>query len=610
MIGAVRLHRLKRIFVGTPLPTAQQRHERLGKTIALATFASDALSSVAYATEEILLVLVLAGAGALSYSRPIGLAIAVLIAIVVSSYRQTIRAYPRGGGAYIVTKDNLGVLPGLVAAAALLIDYVLTVAVSVAAGVAAVTSALPALFPSRVGLCLLAVGGVATANLRGIRESGKLFAAPTYLFVGSLLALIGYGAVAAIFDLVPEAPYQSHLPGLEGIGLFLVLRAFASGCAALTGVEAVSDGVPAFKPPEAYNARLVLTWLGAILITLFLGITFLAYDLGITPRADETVISQLARRLFGTGPFYFEIQAVTMLILLLAANTSFADFPRLSFFLARDGFIPRQFGTQGDRLVFSNGILILGGLAAVLLVIFGGDTHALIPLYAVGVFISFTLSQASMVRRWLRLRGEGWSWRAGLNGVGALVTGTVMLTIAVTKFAHGAWIVVLLIPTLVAAFMTVRRHYQEVAGQLSLEGFAAPPITNSVLVLVGDLHRGVVKAMQYAQSLSPSAKAVYVEIDPERTHRLEERWGKWGMGAPLIVLASPYRSLLGPLLDYIDHLQENGGENHIVTIVVPEFIPARWWQQLLHNQTALLIKGQLLFRKNVVVTDVPYHLKH
>ncbi len=612
-MAGVRLHRLKRLFVGSPLPTAQQRHERLGKATALAVFASDALSSVAYATEEILLVLVLAGSVALSYSLPIGIAIALLIGIVVSSYRQTIRAYPRGGGAYIVTKDNLGVLPGLVAAAALLIDYVLTVAVSVAAGVAALTSAAPALFRYRVWLCVLAVTGVALANLRGIRESGKLFAAPTYLFIGSLLGLVVYGALGALFDWIPEEPYKPHPPGLEGIGLFLILRAFAGGCAALTGVEAVSDGVPAFKPPEAHNARIVLTWLGGILITLFLGITFLAYDLGISPRHHETVVSQLARRIFGGGPLwplYYEIQAVTMLILLLAANTSFADFPRLSFFLARDRFIPRQLGTQGDRLVFSNGILILGGLAAVLLVIFRGDTHALIPLYAVGVFISFTLSQASMVRRWVRFREEGWWWRAWFNGVGALVTGVVMITLAVAKFAEGAWIVVLLIPALVIAFMSVYRHYEEVAGQLSLEGFQAPSITNSVLVLVGDLHRGVVKAVQYAQSLSPSAKAVYVEIDPERTHRLEEKWGKWGMGVPLIVLTSPYRSLLGPLLEYIDHLQEKGGENHIVTIVVPEFIPARWWQQLLHNQTALLIKGQLLFRKNVVVTDVPYHLRH
>src|SRR5499426_2390791 len=609
-MGLVRLSQLKRLFLGSPLPTAQSRHERLGRATALAVFASDALSSVAYATEEILLVLILAGTIALSYSLPIGIAIAILIAIVVSSYRQTIRAYPQGGGAYIVSKDNLGVPAGLVAGAALLIDYVLTVAVSVAAGVAALTSAVPELFPYRPALCVAAVVGIAVANLRGIRESGKLFAAPTFLFIASLGSLIVYGTFGAMFDFLPEAPYQRHPPGLEGIGLVLFLRAFSSGCTALTGVEAVSDGVPAFKPPEAHNARIVLTWLGIILIVLFLGTTFLAYDFGITPRPEETVVSQLARHVFGSGFLYYELQAVTMLILLLAANTSFADFPRLSFFLARDRFIPRQFGTQGDRLVFSNGILILGGLAATLLVIFRGDTHALIPLYAVGVFISFTLSQASMVRRWFRVRGDGWGWRAGLNGVGAFVTGIVMLTIAVTKFVHGAWIVVLLIPTLVAAFMTVRRHYEEVAGQLSLEGFAAPPITNSVLVLVGDLHRGVVKAVQYAQSLSPSAKAVYVEIDPERTHRLEERWGKWGMGAPLIVLTSPYRSLLGPLLDYVDHILEQGGDSQIVTIVLPEFIPARWWQQLLHNQTALLIKGQLLFRKNVVVTDVPYHLKH
>jgi amino acid transporter len=606
----VRLHRLKRLFVGSPIPTAQSRHERLRKTTALAVFASDALSSVAYATEEILLVLVLAGAAALSFSLPIGIGIAALIAIVVASYRQTILAYPRGGGAYIVTKDNLGVVPGLTAAAALLIDYVLTVAVSVAAGVAAVTSAVPALFPFRVWLCVVAVVIVALANLRGIRESGKIFAVPTYLFVVSLAAMVAYGALGALFDFVPEHPYQPHGPGLEGVGLFLILRAFASGCAALTGVEAVSDGVPAFKPPEAHNARAVLTVLGFILISLFLGITFLAYDFGIVPRENETVVSQLARRIFGNGVLYYELQTVTMLILLLAANTSFADFPRLSFFLARDRFIPRQFGNQGDRLVYSNGIVILGGLSVLLLVLFNGDTHALIPLYAVGVFISFTLSQSSMVRRWLRLRGDGWWWRAGLNAVGATVTGGVMLTIAVTKFTHGAWIVVLLIPTLVAAFLMVHRHYEEVASQLSMDGLEPPPpISHTVLVLVGDLHRGVLKAIQYAQSLSPTAKAVFVETDPELTRRLEEKWGKWGMGIPLIVLSSPYRSLLGPLLEYVDHLQQRG-EHHIVTIILPEFIPARWWQHLLHNQTALLIKGALLFRKNIIVTDVPYHLRH
>jgi amino acid transporter len=610
MMSPVRLSRLKRVFVGSPLPTAQSRHERLAKTTALAVFASDALSSVAYATEEILLVLVLAGTAALSYSLPISIAIAVLIAIVVSSYRQTIRAYPQGGGAYLVSKDNLGVPAGLVAGAALLIDYVLTVAVSVAAGIAALTSAVPALFPYRPWLCVAAVVGIAVANLRGIRESGKLFAAPTYLFIASLFVLIVYGVAGALFDFLPEAPYQRHPPGLEGVGLFLFLRAFASGCTALTGVEAVSDGVPAFKPPEAHNARIVLTVLGAILIVLFLGITFLAYDFGIAPRHEETVVSQLARHVFGGGALYFEIQAVTMLILLLAANTSFADFPRLSFFLARDRFIPRQFATQGDRLVFSNGILILSGLAALLLVIFRGDTHALIPLYAVGVFLSFTLSQASMVRRWLRLQEEGWWWRWWLSAVGALVTGLVMITIAATKFTHGAWIVVLLIPTLVAVFAIVRRHYEEVAVQLSLDAFAPPPpMTNTVLVLVGDIHRGVIKAIQYAKTLSPNAKAVFVETDPERTRRLEEKWGRYGMGVPLIVLTSPYRSLLGPLSRYVDQIQ-NQGENHVVTIVLPEFIPARWWQLGLHNQTAFLIKGAMLFRKNVIVTDVPYHLQH
>jgi len=602
--------RLKRIFVGSPLPTAQSRHERLDKRTALAVFASDALSSVAYATEEILLVLILAGSVALSYSLPIAIAICVLIAIVVSSYSQTIRAYPKGGGAYLVTKDNLGTLPGLVAGAALMTDYVLTVAVSVAAGVAAITSAVPALFSWRVPLCLAAVALISLANLRGIRESGKLFAAPTYLFILSMGAMIVYGSFGAIFDFVPEAPYQSHPPGLEGIGLFLILRAFSSGCAALTGVEAVSDGVTAFKTPEAQNARAVLAWLGVILIALFLGITYLTYDFGIKPHPEETVVSQLGRHLFGTGPIYYGIQAATMLILLLAANTAFADFPRLCFFLARDRFIPRQFGTQGDRLVFSNGIIILGGLAGLLLVAFNGDTHSLIPLYAVGVFLSFTLSQSGMVRRWLTLRAEGWRWRIWLNGVGAVATGVVMLTIAVTKFVLGAWIVVVLLPSLVVTFLLVHRHYEEVARQLSTDGMVPPPpISNTVLVLVGDLHRGVMRALQYAQSLSPNAKAVFIEVDPERTHRLEEKWGKWGMGVPLIVLASPYRSLMGPLREYIDHLQGHD-DNHIVTIILPEFVPRVWWHHLLHNQTALLVKASMLFQRNVIVTDVPYHLKH
>lgn len=608
----MRLHDLKRLFVGTPLPTAQSRHERLGKSTALAVFASDPLSSVAYATEAILLVLVLAGPRALSYLLPIGAGIGALILIVITSYRQTIRAYPQGGGAYIVAKENLGTYPALIAGAALLVDYILTVAVSVAAGIDAVTSALPALYPFRVWLCLAAIVAIALANLRGIRESGRIFAAPTYLFVASILGMVAWGVGGATLGRLPESPYEPHGPGLEGIGLFLFLRAFAAGCTALTGVEAVSDGVPAFRPPEAHNARIVMAWLGALSVSMFLGITYLAYDLGIVPGGHETVVSKIARRVFGEGFFYYEIQFVTMLILLLAANTAFADFPRLSFFLARDRFIPRQFSTQGDRLVFSNGIVILAGLAIVLIVVFRGQTQDLLPLYAIGVFISFTASQAGMVRRWLRLREPGSWWRIAFNGAGALLTGTVLVTLAVTKFLAGAWIVVIVIPSLVALFLIMHRHYDTVAVQLSLEEVVAPPppLDGTILVLVGDLHRGVVRALQYAQSLSPGAKAVYVETDPERTHRLEQRWGKWGMGVPLVVLNSPYRSVLGPLMEYIDQLQRQRGEHHVVTIVLPEFIPAKWWQQLLHNQTALLIKGQLLFHKNVVVTDVPYHLKH
>ena len=605
----MKISAVKKLFVGSPLATAQARHERLSRTSALAVFSSDALSSVAYATEEILLVLVLAGSAALTFSIPIGIAIALLIAVVVSSYRQTILAYPHGGGAYIVTKDNLGTLPALVAAGALLIDYVLTVAVSVAAGVAAITSAFPILYDYRIALGVIFIAGIATVNLRGLRESGALFAVPTYLFVVSFAAMLAYGFVRWIFgwEGVP-APAAEPAEMSQALTIFLVLRAFASGCAALTGVEAVSDGVPAFRHPEARNARIVLAWLGIILVTLFIGITFLAHHYQVLPRAEETVVSQLARLIFGGGLLYYEVQAVTMLILVFAANTAFADFPRLAYFLARDGFIPRQFGTRGDRLVFSNGILILGGLAALLILLFGGATHALIPLYAVGVFVSFTLSQASMVRRWLSRREEGWWWRWVLNAVGAATTGLVMLVIAATKFSHGAWMVVLLIPLLVALFMMIHRHYADVARQLSLVNYGGPPpIQHSVLVLVGDLHRGVAAALRYAQTLSTSAKAVYVELDPERTQKLEEKWGKFGLGVPLVVLTSPYRSLLTPFLDYVNHLLAVG-ENHVVTIVIPEFVPARWWQHLLHNQTALLIKGALLFRKGVVVVDVPFHL--
>jgi amino acid transporter len=607
----MRLHAFKKILVGSPLLTAQARHERLGKITGLAIFASDNLSSVAYATEEILRALILAGTAALVYSIPIGIAIGMVTAIVVNSYRQTVLAYPQGASDYIVAKDNLGTSAGLTSGASLLIDYTLTVAVSVSAGVAALTSAVPELYPYRVVLAVSLVAGIGIANLRGVRESGRLFVIPTYLFVGGFGLMLVVGFIR-FFSGAPTAEAAVAPPpdALSGVGLFLLLRAFSAGAVALTGIEAVADGVTAFKPPEARNARITLLWLGGIMITLFVGVTVLAAWHGIIPKDEETVVSQLAWRIFGGGPLYYYIQAVSMVILVLAANTSFADFPRLAFFMARDGYLPRQFGNRGDRLVFSNGVLILALAAILLIVVFGASTHALIPLYAVGVFTSFTLSQSSMVRRWFRQKPPWWWCRALVNGVGAATTALVMGIVATTKFVDGAWIVAVIVGLLIAHFLAINRHYRQVAEQLSLEGYGGPPpIKHTVLVLVGDLHRGVVRALQYARTLSPDAKAVFVELDTEGTRKLEEKWGKWEGGVPLVVLSSPYRSLLGPFLEYLDHVQSQG-ENHMVTIVLPEFIPARWWQHLLHNQTALLIKGALLFRKNVVVTDVPYHLEH
>ena len=606
----MRLVMLKRMLVGNPIPSERAQQERLSKLTGLAVFASDALSSVAYATEEILRVLVLAGGAALALTVPIGAAIALVIAIVVSSYRQTVLAYPEGASGFIVAKDNLGTLPGLTAGAALLIDYTLTVAVSVSAGVAAITSAVPVLFPYRVTLCLVALAGLAVGNLRGTRESGKLFSVPSYAFIGGFILLLGAGFASFLFQGAATSPPPPDSSAVVPLTVFLILRAFASGCTALTGVEAVADGVIAFQPPEARNARITLAWLGTILITLFFGITMLSALYGIVPREEETVVSQLARKVFDENALYYVIQGLTTLILILAANTSFADFPRLSFFLARDGFLPRQFAHRGDRLVFSNGIVILAFVAALLIIVFRGDTHGLIPLYAVGVFVTFTLSQSAMVRRWVTRRGPGWWWRAGINGLGAVTTGVVMLVIATTKFTHGAWIVVGLIPLLIGFFLTVNHHYREVAKQLSLERYEGPPpLKHTVLVLVGDLHRGVIPALQYAKSISSDARAIYVEQDPERTLALQEKWNKWGQGVPLVVLPAPYRSILVPILRFLRRLQHKD-EHHLITIILPEFIPARWWQHLLHNQTALLIKGALLFWKGVIVTDVPYHLEH
>jgi amino acid transporter len=606
------LSQLKRLVVGKPIPSHLAHHERLSRITGLAVLSSDPLSSVAYATEEILRVLVLAGAGALTLATPIAFVIAAILAIVVFSYRQTIHAYPNGGGAYLVAKDNLGELPALVAASSLLIDYVLTVAVSIAAGVAAVTSAFPQWHVSRVELTLAFVVVLMLGNLRGIRESGRIFAAPTYFFVGTILLLIAVGAWRVLMGHV--SPVTAVGP-LESAGtpltLFLLLTAFSNGCTAMTGIEAVSNGVPAFKPPEARNAAATMLMMVVLSITMFLGITLLAHAFHIVPSEQETVVSQLARGVFGDrgGPYY-AVQAATMLILVLAANTAYADFPRLASILARDRYVPRQFMNQGDRLAFSNGIVGLSVLAGILLIVFGGDTHSLIPLYMIGVFVSFTLSQAGMVVHWRRLRGPGWRTSAAVNGVGALVTAVVLLVVAVTKAVEGAWIIILLIPLNVVFCRLTRRHYDGVAAQLSLRGWASHgPRHNTVIVPVSGIQRAVLEALDYAKTLSSDVRAVYVDVDPASTQQLRRGWHQWGNGIPVVVLESPYRSLMEPLLEYIEQAAAERPDGYI-TVVLPEFVPARWWHHLFHNQRALLIKGALLFKPHTVVTSVPFHLRH
>ena len=631
--------RLKRLVVGRAKRTEQAIHERLTKKTGLAVFASDALSSTAYATEEILLVLAVAVAfgqlSAFDYVVPITLAIAVVLGIVAISYRQTIHAYPSGGGAYIVAKENLGTYPGLVAGAALLVDYVLTVSVSIAAGVAAITSAAQGtrfawLGNYRVSMCLLLIAFIAIANLRGVRESGSLFAAPTYAFLFSFLFMIGYGIIHyCLYPADVPAPVSNeHLKLAEGyslqpLTLFLLLGAFANGCVALTGTEAISNGIPAFKQPEAGNAATTLTWMAMLLATMFIGTSVMAYLYHVHPLEEETVISQFARIVFRgwMGWFYYVIQGTTALILILAANTSFADFPRLSSLLARDRFLPRQFATRGDKLVFSNGIIILAIFAAVLVAAFGGDTSRLIPLYAVGVFLSFTLSQSGMVRHWLKAGKTGadsnvktrprhWKQSIVINGLGTIATSVVLGVLVITKFLHGAWIVVVLIPLLVLMFRAVHRHYQDVAHQLTTEGLTRlRPIRHEVIVPVSGIHRGVLRALEYARAIGADhVTAVYINLDEEATRKLRAKWSDWGEGVELVVIASPYRSLVGPLIRYLDRRMKRH-QDQMITVVLPEFIPARWWQHLLHNQSSLMLKGALLFKPNVIVTSVPYHLK-
>ncbi len=611
--------KLKRALIGPPLATEAAIHERLTKVKALAVLSSDALSSVAYATEEILRVLLVsAGLAYLDVSLPIGAAIVALMLIVGFSYRQTIKAYPQGGGSYIVAKDNLGELPALTAGAALLTDYVLTVAVSIAAAVAAIVSAVPELHTHRVALGLGFIFLVTILNLRGVRESGTIFAIPTYLFLIGIFTLLAIGFVRNAlsgFAVQPPPAQAAHLAGTGALTFFVILRAFSSGCAALTGVEAISDGVPAFKPPEWKNARTTLTIMIAILATTFAGITFLAHQYGAYPMnaeeaGYETVVSQIARAVFdGRNMAYFYIQFATMAILVLAANTAYSDFPRLSYFLARDRYMPRQFMYRGDRLAFSTGIITLGILAGAVLSYASGDVAHLIPLYALGVFTSFTLSQFGMFVRWQRRKEPGWRSGRVINLVGAVATAIVALVVMVTKAPHGAWIVMIVIPLLILGMRGVHAHYERAARELAAETPLDPnEIEHTVIVPIADVNRVARQTIAYARSISDNVTAVHVTDDEQEIERIRRAWNELGTDVPLVIIESPYRAVVGPLLRYIDEIdKQRPGDT--ITVVLPEFIARHWWEHLLHNQTALRIKAALLFRPGTVVTSVPYHLE-
>jgi amino acid transporter len=614
--------RLKRFLLGSPLRTTELHEQRLSKKAALTVFASDNLSSNAYATEEILLVLVGIGALAADPERlrlvvPIAGTIAVLLAIVAISYGQLIRAFPAGGGTYQVAKENLGVGAGLVAAAALLIDYVLTVAVSVAAGIAALTSAVPVLFQHRTLLCFGAITVLTIVNLRGARESARVFAVPVYTFLACAYGLILFGMYRGGVLGVESTPQVAAMQqeSLAAISGFILLRAFAHGCVALTGVEAVADGVQALKEPVVRNAQITLYIMAAILGSLFLGLSYMAYLYTVVPKVDETVVSQIARQVFGTdaaglGFLYYLTQFSTMGILVLAANTSFAGFPRLASILAADRFVPRQLSNLGDRLVFSNGILLLGGGALGLILIFGGSVHALIPLYAIGVFLSFTLAQGGLVIHWWRSSESGRGWRIALNTLGTLATGAVLLVIAYVKFLEGAWLIVIAVPALMWVFWITRRHYFQTTRALSLSDFERPSMARHTVVIPvpSTPNRVVLTAVEYATSISKDVIAVNVDTDGRDHAEIVGLWKKYVTDVPLVVLDSPYRTVIRPLLQFIDEV-EDLREDDKVTVLLPEFVPDQWWHNLLHNQTSLVLKGALLFRPGIVVASVPHHLR-
>jgi amino acid transporter len=607
---------------GRPLPTAAEAHERLSKVKAMAVLSSDALSSVAYATEEMMRVLILVGLAALSFTLPLSIAVLVVLVTVVISYQQVIRGYPRGGGSYAVARENLGELPGLVAAAAILIDYTLTVAVSIAAGMAAVTAAFPSLYPYRVELAVASIVLITIGNLRGIREAGTIFTVPTYLFVFTLLGLIGFGMwrylSGSLPTFTPPPSWLAEEQAVQALSLVLILRAFSSGLTALTGTEAIADSVPAFKRPEIRNARITLAAMGTLLAVMFFGISFLAHQMAIMPdpREQETVLSLIAQLLVGQGWYYYLVQFATMLILVLAANTSFTGFPRLAAVLAEDRFFPHQFHYRGERLAFNTGILVLAIMASLLVVIFRGSVTALIPLYAVGVFTAFTLAQAGMVMHWWRTRERGWQHSMVINGAGALMTGVAMIIIGVSKFLSGAWVVLVLVPLIVWQLRKIHRHYERVAAQLRLTPeqivhwteLVREPGPSPVIVPIETINRASLRALDYAERISDDVTAVHVGTGDANAEAFRRRWEEAGLRVPLTIIESPYRELIGPLVDYIEQLHVEKG-CRTLTVVVPEFVPAHLYELPLHMQTGWRLRTTLWTHPGIVVTSVPYHLE-
>jgi amino acid transporter len=619
-------------LIGRPLQTADSEQQTIGKFIGLAVFSSDAMSSVAYAPQEMLIVLVAAGTAGFAYSIPLAIAIVVLLTILTLSYEQTIHAYPNGGGAYIVSRDNLGEIPALVAAAALLTDYILTVAVSISSGVAQVVSAVPNLEPFRVTIAVGMVIFITVINLRGIKESGSTFAIPSYFFVFMMVLTVVVGLfrflVLGSLGQVIDPPQDLMRNLVQPITIFLILKAFSSGTTALTGVEAISNGITAFKEPRSKNAGTTLIMMAFILGSLMLGITFLSHQIGVLPSEEETVISQLARTVFDSrGVFYLAAIFSTTIILMLAANTAFAGFPWLAALTATDGYLPRQLTYRGSRLVYSRGIIMLASAAILLIFVFQANVTRLIPLYAIGVFLSFTLSQSGMAHRWYKTgklkpgeetkeRGSmlkhdpRWWIKMIINGLGASVTLVVTLVFSITKFSNGAYIVLILIPVLVFVFLAIHRHYKAIAKKLSLDHYGAPPhlSRNRVILAVAGVHRGTLAALRYARTLSDDITAVHVSIDPLEAEKLKEKWETWGDGIRLVILESPYRLFLEPMLEYIEDIDAQRQPNDIITVVVPQFVTTNMVTNMLHMRTADTLRKVLLNRRGIVINEVPYQV--